>query len=107
MAVGLSAKRLELLKEVAPRASRVLVLVYIVDPIAKSQLEELKKSAPSLGVQLHVQGIRTAEDLVGAFATGAKWRRSTWWTACTGRGDAGAPARGPETRPAKLLGPRV
>jgi putative tryptophan/tyrosine transport system substrate-binding protein len=34
MASGLAAKRLEVLKEAVPRLSRVLVLSYLVDPIA-------------------------------------------------------------------------
>jgi putative ABC transport system substrate-binding protein len=74
MAPGLAAKRLELLKAVAPRASRVLVLAYLVDPIAGSQIEELKKSASSLGVQLQIRGIGTADDLPAAFSAGAKER---------------------------------
>ena len=74
MAPGLSAKRLELLKAAAPRVSRVLVLAYTVDPIAGPQIEELKKSAPSLGLQLQVRGISTADDLPTAFAAGAKER---------------------------------
>ena len=39
MAPGLSAKRLELLKEAAPAISRVLVLSYLVDPIATRQVK--------------------------------------------------------------------
>jgi putative ABC transport system substrate-binding protein len=74
MAPGISAKRLELLKAAAPRISRVLVLAYLVDPIAAPQIEELKKAAPSLGVQLHIRDIRTADDLPAAFETGAKER---------------------------------
>jgi putative ABC transport system substrate-binding protein len=74
MAPGLSAKRLALLKEAVPRISRVLVLAYLVDPIAPPQIEELKKAAPSLGVQLQIRDIRTADDLPAAFEAGAKER---------------------------------
>jgi putative ABC transport system substrate-binding protein len=74
MAPGLSAKRLELLKAAVPRASRVLVLAYLVDPIAKLQLEELKKSASVLGVQLLIRGIATSDDLPGAFDAGVRER---------------------------------
>jgi putative tryptophan/tyrosine transport system substrate-binding protein len=74
MAPGLSAKRLELLKTAAPRVSRVLVLAYLVDPIAKPQIEELKKAAPSVGVQLQIRNIGTADDLPAAFDAGAKER---------------------------------
>jgi len=74
MVPGLSAKRLELLKAAAPRVSRVLVLAYPVDPIAMPQIEELKKAAPSVGVQLQIRNIGTADDLPAAFDAGAKER---------------------------------
>ena len=74
MSSGLSSKRLALLKEAAPRISRVLVLAYLVDPIAPPQIEELKKAAPSLGVQLLIRDITTADDLPAAFDAGAKER---------------------------------
>ena len=74
MAPGLSAKRLELLKAIAPRTSRVLVLAYLVDPISGLHIEELKKTAPSLGLQLQIRGIGTADDLPAAFTAGVKER---------------------------------
>jgi len=74
MASGLSAKRLELLKEAAPRVSRVLVLSYLVDPIAAPQVKELESAARSRGVKLLVQDIKTADDLPAAFAAGARER---------------------------------
>jgi putative ABC transport system substrate-binding protein len=80
MAPGLSAKRLELLKAAAPRISRVLVLAYLVDPIATPQIEELKKAAPSLGVQLQIRNIGTADDLPAAFDAGAKERAEGLFT---------------------------
>jgi putative ABC transport system substrate-binding protein len=72
MASGLSAKRIELLKEAVPTISRVLVLSYRVDPIAPPQLEELNTAASSLGVKLLVQDIRTANDIPVAFDVGVK-----------------------------------
>jgi putative ABC transport system substrate-binding protein len=80
MSPGLSAKRLELLKAAAPRISRVLVLAYPVDPIAPPQIEELKKAAPSLGVQLQIRNIGTADDLPAAFDAGAKERAEGLFT---------------------------
>jgi putative tryptophan/tyrosine transport system substrate-binding protein len=73
MAAGLAAKRLELLKEAIPRLSRVLVLSYLVDPIAAPQVKELESAARSLGVKLLVQDIRAGDDLPGAFDAGARW----------------------------------
>jgi putative ABC transport system substrate-binding protein len=74
MASGLAAKRLELLKEIVPRLSRVLVLSYLVDPIAAPQVKELESAAHSLGVKLLVRDIRTADDLPAAFDAGARER---------------------------------
>jgi len=74
MASGLAAKRLGLLKEIVPRLSRVLVLSYLVDPIAAPQVKELESVAHSLGVTLLVRDIRTADDLPAAFDAGARER---------------------------------
>ena len=57
-----------------PRISRVLVLAYLVDPIAPLQVKALKEAAPSLGVTLLVQDIQTAADLPAAFDAGARER---------------------------------
>ena len=67
----LTAKRLSLLKEAVPSISRVLVLSYLADPIAPLQVEALKAVAPSLGVTLQIQDIKTADDLAAAFDAGA------------------------------------
>jgi len=72
MVSELAAKRLELLKRVVPRISRVLVLAYLVDPIAPLQVKALKEAAPSVGVTLQVQDIQTADDLPAAFDAGAR-----------------------------------
>ena len=72
MVSELAAKRLALLKEAVPKISRVLVLAYLADPIAPLQVKALKETAPSLGVTLQVQDIRTADDLPAAFEAGAK-----------------------------------
>src|SRR5882762_1039685 len=74
MASALAAKRLELLKEAVPSISRVLVLSYLVDPIAAPQVKELESAATSLGVKLLVRDIRTADDLPAAFDAGARER---------------------------------
>ena len=51
----------------------MLLLSYLVDPIAVPQVKELERAADYLGVKLLVQDIRTADDLVAAFDAGAKW----------------------------------
>jgi len=72
MASGIAAKRLELLKEVVPKISRVLVLSYRVDPISGPQLEELESAAASLRVKLLILDIRSADDIPAAFDTGVR-----------------------------------
>jgi putative ABC transport system substrate-binding protein len=72
MVPQLAVKRLELLKEVVPRLSRVLVLSFLADPIAPIQIKAMQEVADSLGVTLQVQDIRTADDLPGAFAAAGR-----------------------------------
>ena len=59
----LSGKRLELLKEVVPGASRVAVL----GPGADSKLTQFQSAAQQLGVRLQAQQIQKADQLIGAF----------------------------------------
>jgi ABC-type uncharacterized transport system substrate-binding protein len=66
----LAAKRLALLKEAVPGISRVLVLSYLVDPIAPLQVKALQEASRSLNVTLQVREIRTADDIPGAFEAG-------------------------------------
>lgn len=74
MVPQLAVKRLELLKELVPGISRVLVLSYLVDPIAPIQVKALEGAARSLGVALQVQDIRTADDIPAAFAVASRAR---------------------------------
>ena len=68
----LAAKRLQFLKDVAPRISRVGILWNPdhVDP----EYRETQKAAASLGVRLHALEVRSANDLDAAWqaATGAQ-----------------------------------
>jgi putative tryptophan/tyrosine transport system substrate-binding protein len=64
----LTGKRLELLKEILPTATRIAVLVNPDDPNASSQIRNAEAAARSLKVQLHpVLHVRSAGDLEGAF----------------------------------------
>jgi putative ABC transport system substrate-binding protein len=74
MASELAANRLRLLKEAVPSVSRVLVLTYLVDPIAKLQVAALEKAATLLGVTLLFRDVRAADDLSTAFETAARDR---------------------------------
>jgi len=72
MASGLLAKRLGLLKEAVPSISRVLVLSYLIDPIAAPQVQELQRAARALNVTLLVQNVRSGDDLPAAFDAGVR-----------------------------------
>ena len=50
----------------------MLVLAYLVDPISPLQVQALKEAAPSLGMTLQIQDIRSADDLPAAFEVGIK-----------------------------------
>jgi putative ABC transport system substrate-binding protein len=69
---GLSAKRLELLKEALPGIARVSVLANLSDPIAAPQVHEIESAARALGVQLRVRDVRNPDDLPGAFAAAVR-----------------------------------
>jgi ABC-type uncharacterized transport system substrate-binding protein len=64
----LTGKRLELLKEIVPSASRIAVLVNPDDPNATVQIQNAEAAARTLGVQLQpVLPLRSAGDLERAF----------------------------------------
>ena len=74
MTPSIAVKRLELLGELVPQMSRVLVLSYLSDPIAAPQVKALEETARSLGIRLQVRDIRTSGDLPAAFEAGVKER---------------------------------
>ena len=70
IAVELTGKRLELLKEIVPAASRIAVLVNPDAPIAAIQLRHAETAAQKLGVHIGpVLSIRNAGNLESAFET--------------------------------------
>ena len=71
---GISAKWLEILKEIAPRVTRVAVLRNPAIASGSGQLGALQAVAPSLGVELRPIDVRNAEEIeraVAAFVRGA------------------------------------
>src|SRR5436190_16984832 len=66
---GLSVKWLELLKQVAPRVTRVAVLRDSLTPVGIGQLAAIQGVAPSFGVELTPIVVRDAAEIeVAAFA---------------------------------------
>jgi len=71
---GMVTKRLELLKEVVPVASRVAVLLNPANPSHLLQLKDIQASAPGLGLTVLSLEVRGPEDIGRAFATARKER---------------------------------
>jgi putative tryptophan/tyrosine transport system substrate-binding protein len=77
----LRGKRLELLKEVVPGASRVGVLWEADDPAAAIAFKEYEAAARGLNIQLQSLEVRgPSPDFEGVFRTATKGRamRSSW-----------------------------
>ena len=72
MVPEMAVKRLELIKELVPGISRVLVLSFLADPIAPVQVKAMERVAGSLGLTLQVQDIRTADDIATAFEAASR-----------------------------------
>jgi len=70
----LGGKRLGLLKEVAPKASRVAVLYNPADRSNVLVLKELQESAPALGLRLQPLEVRGPGDFEGAFVAMSRKR---------------------------------
>ena len=72
VAAGLAGKRLELLKEILPKLSRVAVLLNPATPAATLALSETKDAAEKLAVQLHPLEVRTAQNIEAGFAAASQ-----------------------------------
>jgi putative ABC transport system substrate-binding protein len=69
LSTGIVAKRLQLLKEIAPSTTRVGVPMNPDGRTAAPTLAELDAAAQPLNIRVQVLGVRTPDDLAGAFAT--------------------------------------
>jgi putative ABC transport system substrate-binding protein len=70
----LTAKALEMFKEVLPQATRFGVLYNPAAPSHRPTLQAAEAAGTKLGVALHMVSVRTVEDLESAFATMARER---------------------------------
>jgi putative ABC transport system substrate-binding protein len=73
-APALTAKRLEILKELAPRASRVVAMINPTNPNTRVELEAAKAAANALGIHLLLLEVSDPSTLEAAFATMARHR---------------------------------
>jgi len=74
LALGLTEKRLALLKETLPRATRIGMLSHADSPIRAPQWRDAAEAAPRLGVTLQPMDIRNRGDLPRAFQAAANAR---------------------------------
>jgi putative tryptophan/tyrosine transport system substrate-binding protein len=65
----LAAKRLGLLRELAPAATRVAALVNPTGPPAQTTLRDVQAAAPVIGLQVQVLTASTSREIDAAFAT--------------------------------------
>ena len=64
---ALEAKRMELLKEIAPSTTGIAALLNMGNPVAAPQLTELQKGAQSRGWRFRLFDVRKREDIEQAF----------------------------------------
>ncbi len=74
LAGDLSAKRLQLLKEAVPKASRVALLQNPANPFSAIAVKETQAAARALRVQLQVLAVRGPTEFADAFAAMTKAR---------------------------------
>ena len=70
----LAAKRLQLLTEAVPTATRIAVLMNPDDPVVQPQIPDTKTAAGRLGIETEFLAVRDIGDLERAFATLLEWR---------------------------------
>jgi putative ABC transport system substrate-binding protein len=70
----LGPKRLELLREAIPTATRMAALINPAAPFAESQSQELQTATRTLGLQLHILHASTDRELEAAFASAIQLR---------------------------------
>jgi putative ABC transport system substrate-binding protein len=74
MGSEMSAKRLQLLKEMMPRTTRVAVLWNPDTPYGPQAIAELKAAAPALSIELTLFGVRTPGEMNAAFSAISRTR---------------------------------
>ena len=74
LAVGLGQKRLELMREVVPKAALTAVLINPTGPNLAQVMREVQAGAGTLGLQIHILHASTEPDFEKAFATLVKMR---------------------------------
>jgi putative ABC transport system substrate-binding protein len=74
MGVELEAKRLQLIRELVPKAALIGMLVNPANPQAESQSREIQEAARTTGQQVVLLNASTRSELEAAFANFVRWR---------------------------------
>jgi putative ABC transport system substrate-binding protein len=74
MSADQGSKRIQFIRELLPRATRIVVLTHSRNPSHASIAERLAQSAQQAGLALHTIQVSAAEDLENAFAAMAQVR---------------------------------
>ena len=69
LTIELTAKRLELLRELVPAATRVAVLVNPAGPAPETMLRDVEAAARAMGLQVQVLNAGTSQEINAAFAS--------------------------------------
>lgn len=78
----MAGKRLTLLIEALPDAHRVAVLFNTNDPVTRPQIDELKRIAPKMALEVRFYPLKTPDDLPAAFDDTVKWRAEAGMWLC-------------------------
>ena len=79
LGADLAGKRLELLKEILPKLSRLAVFITSTNPGNVSALRETKLAAESFKVQLQILDVLSAKDIEAAFRAAKKGRAEAFF----------------------------
>ena len=71
---SLGAKRVELLRELLPKAAMIVMLANPSNPVAAAEMKEVQSAAKALGVQLQVLTGSTERDIDAVFGSFAQHR---------------------------------
>ena len=69
LTIDLTAKRLELLRELVPAATRVAVLANPAGPAPEAMLRDVETAARAMGLQVQVLNAGTSQEINAAFAS--------------------------------------
>lgn len=72
--VDLYTKRLQLLKEAIPKATRLWVIFNPDTPFSGRVVAAIRSAAPAMGLKLKLTAVRTAEEIAAAISAQKQWK---------------------------------